>query len=61
MSDGEMRMKLQQIMDAEIKRIMLGGWPAGYEPGRGMPGTLTLEDIKPRRCFKVIDLDMTVA
>jgi len=55
----------QQIASEMLKRIedlclrtMLGGWPLGYEPGRGMPGTLRLPE-RPSR-YGVIADDMVI-
>lgn len=33
---------LQDRMQRDIERVMFGGWPPGYEPGKGMPGTITI-------------------
>ena len=33
---------LQERMQRDFERIMFGGWPPGYEPGKGMPGTITV-------------------
>lgn len=42
-------------MDRELERALTGGWPDGYEPGKGFPGTITADKLKPPpRCDKIL-------
>lgn len=39
---------LMERMQRDLERVMFGGWPPGYEPGKGMPRTLTLASLRGR-------------
>lgn len=53
-SEQQLRDDLRGHLDAEFRRAFLGGWPEGYQPGKGVPGTLTADDIEPRKCWSPI-------
>lgn len=43
---GDLKNEMIRRLDAMAEQALLGGWPRGYEPGKGMPGTLTIDSIR---------------
>lgn len=46
--------EMSRRIAADFELVLLGGWPRGYEPGKGMPVGLTIDDLVPRRCDSII-------
>lgn len=49
----QLEARLSKLVNREIEKALFAGWPPGYDPGKGMPGTLNLNP-KPRCQCSVI-------
>lgn len=52
---GKLAAHLRALLDYMEASTLRGGWPTGYQPDNGMPSVLTIDDVVPPRCDKIIN------